>query len=104
MRRGFKIKEQYAGKEADQPIMQGEPASKQHGQAARFPVHEDTSMFKIAKGYDTVSKTIRIPEPMAQHLEHLACENNISLNQLINQCIAFALSHMYPEKECQEES
>ncbi|MEE5992746.1 MAG: hypothetical protein V3G42_05835 [Oscillospiraceae bacterium] len=51
-------------------------------------------MFKIAKGYDSVSKTIRIPEPVVQHLEKLAGENNISLNRLINQCICFALEHL----------
>ncbi|MDE6004381.1 MAG: ribbon-helix-helix domain-containing protein [Oscillospiraceae bacterium] len=50
-------------------------------------------MFKIAKGYDSVTKTIRIPEPLAQELETLATQNNISLNQLINQCVVFALEH-----------
>lgn len=50
-------------------------------------------MFKISKGYDHVTKTIRIPEPTAEKLEQLAAENNISLNRLINQCIVFALEH-----------
>lgn len=50
-------------------------------------------MFRIAKGYDHVTKTIRIPEPLAQELETLAAKNNISLNQLINQCIQFALKN-----------
>ena len=54
-----------------------------------------TNMFKIAKGYDSVSKTIRIPEPVVERLETLAAENNISLNQLVNQCIHFALEHLY---------
>ena len=54
-----------------------------------------TFMFKIAKGYDSVSKTIRIHEPVAERLETLAAENNISLNQLVNQCIHFALEHLY---------
>ncbi len=48
-------------------------------------------MFKIAKGYDHVTKTIRIPEPLADRLEQLAAENCISLNQLVNQCISYAL-------------
>lgn len=48
-------------------------------------------MFRIAKGYDQVTKTIRIPEPIAEKLEMLAAENNISFNQLVNQCITFAL-------------
>ncbi|MDE6657451.1 MAG: hypothetical protein K2J88_02575 [Oscillospiraceae bacterium] len=51
-------------------------------------------MFRIAKGYKTVSKTIRIPETTAELLEHLATKNYLSFNQLINQCIEFALSHM----------
>lgn len=54
-------------------------------------------MFVIAKGFDQVTKTIRIPEPMAARLEELAAQNNISFNQLVNQCITFAL-------ESQEES
>lgn len=54
-------------------------------------------MFKIAKGYKTVSKTIRIPEETARLLEHLATKNYLSLNQIINQCIQFALSHMAEE-------
>ncbi len=55
-------------------------------------------MFIIAKGYEHVTKTIRIPEPVAQQLDKLAAENNISFNQLVNQCIQFALgSH-----SCQE--
>lgn len=54
-------------------------------------------MFRIAKGYSTISKTIRIPEPVMETLEQLAGENNISLNQLINQCIRFSLSHLPDE-------
>ena len=50
-------------------------------------------MFKIAKGYDHVTKTIRIPAPLAEELETLAARNNISLNQLINQCIQFAMEN-----------
>ena len=49
-------------------------------------------MFIIAKGYNQITKTIRIPEPMAEQLDKLAAENNISFNQLVNQCIQFALS------------
>lgn len=50
-------------------------------------------MFKISKGYDHVTKTIRITEPMAFPLEQLASDNGISLNQLIIQFIQFALDH-----------
>lgn len=50
-------------------------------------------MFKIAKGYNQVTKTIRVPIPLADKLEKLAAENDISFNQLINQCICFALEN-----------
>lgn len=51
-------------------------------------------MFKISKGYDHITKTIRIPEPMAFSLEQLASKNRISLNQLVIQCIQFSLDHI----------
>lgn len=56
-------------------------------------------MFKISKGYETITKTIRLPEPVAQRLEKLAYENNLSFNQLVNQCIKFAMDNMYSDKE-----
>ena len=74
----------------------------QHKQTACLFPYEGFAMFRIAKGYDTVSKTIRIPEPTAQLLDKLACENNISLNQLINQCIEFALDHLYKDEDSQQ--
>lgn len=95
----LEVQEQFAQKEENQEFMQGTPAPAQDGQAVRQSLHEQTGMFKIVKGYDSVSKTIRIPEPTAQKLEQLAGANNISFNQLVNQCIEFALSHMYPEAE-----
>ena len=51
-------------------------------------------MFKIPKGYESVTKTIRIPLPMASELEKLAVKNSISLNQLVISCIEFALSNI----------
>ena len=57
-------------------------------------------MFIIAKGYNQITKTIRIPEPMAEQLDKLAVDNNISFNQLVNQCIQFALeSHSGQEPQ-----
>ncbi len=50
--------------------------------------------FQIKKGYNTVTKTLRIPEPLAEKLEKLAAENQISMNQLILQCIEYALAHL----------
>ena len=59
---------------------------------ANLAVYQAYRMFRIAKGYEQVTKTIRIPEPVAEQLDKLAAENNISFNQLVNQCIQFALS------------
>lgn len=60
-------------------------------------------MFKIAKGYESITKTIRLPIPLAEKLEKLASQNYISFNQLINQCINFALENMYDDdKKCSE--
>lgn len=56
-------------------------------------------MFRISKGYDYVTKTIRLPEPIVEQLEKLAVEYNISLNQLVNQCVKFALENREKENE-----
>lgn len=50
--------------------------------------------FQIKKGYDTVTKTFRFPIPIAEKLEKLAAENNISLNQLVLQCIEYAFNNL----------
>ena len=52
-------------------------------------------MFKIQKGYNShVSKTFRLPEELVEKLDKLAYENNISLNQLVIQCLNYALDNM----------
>lgn len=51
-------------------------------------------MFKIPKGYENVTKTIRMPEPIAHELEILAAKNSISFNQLVVSCIKFALNNI----------
>ncbi len=63
-----------------------------------FCIIPEENMFKISKGYTTVSKTIRITEDKAEYLENLASEHNISFNKLINQCIDFALKNFCPDK------
>lgn len=64
----------------------------------RLTCTKKADMFKIAKGYDHVTKTIRLPEPIAKELEKLAYENSLSLNQLVVQCIQFALDHTAPDE------
>lgn len=51
-------------------------------------------MFKIEKGYESVNKTFRIPVPMAVKLEKLAGKNNVSLNNVVVQCLSYALEHL----------
>lgn len=48
-------------------------------------------MFKIKPGYDTVTKTMRMPELMVQKLERLAKENKVSFTSVVVQCLQYAL-------------
>lgn len=54
----------------------------------------ETGKFQIEKGYESVTKTFRLPVPMAERLEKLAAENHISFNALVIQCIQFSLDHL----------
>ena len=61
-------------------------------------------MFKIQKGYGNhVTKSFRLPEELVEKLDKLAFENNLSLNQLVIQCLNYALENM-EEKEQTSES
>ena len=51
-------------------------------------------MFKIQKGYDTVSKTFRLPIELVEQLDLLAYKNNLSLNQLVVQCLRYAIDNL----------
>lgn len=57
------------------------------------------NIFKIERKYETETKTIRVPIPLAERLDKLSAENNVSVNGLIIQCVQFALDHMASEKE-----
>lgn len=52
------------------------------------------NMWKIRKGYESVSKTFRLPVEIVEKLDKLAFENNLSLNQLVIQCLTFALENL----------
>ena len=59
-----------------------------------FSVEGDI-MFKIQKGYgDTVTKSFRIPSEMAETLEKLAFDNDLSVNQLVVQCLDYAIANL----------
>jgi len=51
-------------------------------------------MFKIQKGYDSESKTFRLPIELVERLEVLATRNKISLNQLVIQCLNYAVANI----------
>lgn len=55
-------------------------------------------MFKIQKGYDSESKTFRIPVDIIKKLELLSAQNKISLNQLVVQCLTYALDNLEDTK------
>ena len=51
-------------------------------------------MFRIQKGYDTESKTFRLPVGMIRKLEEVAAKNNTSLNRVVIQCLNYALENL----------
>lgn len=55
-------------------------------------------MWKIQKGYDSVSKSFRLPVELVDKLEKLAFENNLSLNQLVIQCLNYAVDNLESEE------
>ena len=59
-----------------------------------FDYREMQMMFRIQKGYDTESKTFRLPVDMVKELEEIAAKNKISLNQLVIQCLNYALENL----------
>ena len=56
-------------------------------------------MLKIPKGYNTVTKTFRLPEELVEEMEKVAGANNISLNKLVTQCLTYAMEHIETPKE-----
>jgi len=50
--------------------------------------------FKIQKGYDRESKTFRLPIELIERMEILATRNKISLNQLVIQCLNYAIANL----------
>lgn len=56
-------------------------------------------MFKLQKGYDEyVTKTFRLPKEFVEQLEGLAFSNNLSLNQLVIQCLNYAIDNLEPDE------
>jgi len=51
-------------------------------------------MFTIKPGDDTVTKSMRMPRRLAQKLERLAEEHDVSFTELVLQCVEYALDNM----------
>ena len=51
-------------------------------------------MLKIKRGAEHVTKTFRLPEELVESLEQIAAQNHISLNNLVTQCLAYALENI----------
>ena len=56
-------------------------------------------MFRIQKGYDSESKTFRLPIELIERLENLAAQNKISLNQLVIQCLKYAVDNLESDSD-----
>lgn len=59
-------------------------------------------MFKIQKGYDSESKTFRLPVKLIERLDVLAANNKISLNQLVIQCLVYAMDNLESDAKSNE--
>ena len=55
-------------------------------------------LFKIQRGYDSESKTFRLPIELIERLETFATQNKLSLNQLVIQCLNYAVDNLEGEK------
>lgn len=55
---------------------------------------------KVPKGYDSVSKTFRLPIDLVIEMETVATKNKISLNKLVVACLQFAMNNI--EEDCAE--
>lgn len=51
-------------------------------------------MLKIQGKPESVSKTFKLPKPLVEKLDKIAYENNLSLNQLVIQCLNFAFDNI----------
>ncbi len=51
-------------------------------------------MLKIQGKPECASKTFRLPKDMIEKLDKIACINNLSLNQLVIQCLDYALHNI----------
>lgn len=51
-------------------------------------------MLTIEKGFDSTSKTFRLPVELVDEMGKVAAKNKISLNNLVIQCLMYAMAHI----------
>lgn len=51
-------------------------------------------MFKIKKNQAMMNKTFRLPVMLLNELTRIADSNNVSVNNLVQQCCEYALNNM----------
>lgn len=52
-------------------------------------------MFKLQKGCEEyVTKTFRLPKDFVDQMEKIAVDNSLSLNQLVIQCLKYAIDNL----------
>ncbi len=49
-------------------------------------------MLRIQKRPEFVTKTFRLPKELMEKLDRIACINDISLNQIVIQCLTYAFN------------
>ena len=61
-------------------------------------------MFKVRKGEETVNKTFRLPKPLFDKMFAIAQNEDVSLNNFVIQCCEYAMDHMQPSNDEDEEA
>jgi len=79
-------------------VVQNKPITPTH-KIAYLDKKEVQFMLKIRKGYDSESKTFRLPIELIEKLEVLATQNKLSLNQLVIQCLDYAVDNIEVKKD-----
>ncbi len=51
-------------------------------------------MLHIEPNEQKVTKTFRLPESLVEKLDAIAVKKNISLNQVVIQCLTYAVEHI----------
>ena len=50
--------------------------------------------FVVKPGYQSITKTFRLPENLVEKMEQLAKENKLSFNNLVIQCLEHAMENL----------